>query len=267
MEMKMRLAPAATKICFLLAGHFILASCLQPPKDHKLFFKSHHAYTGYQSITQLEREDKIILRRFIHGIATGLPFVESLDGGCQDPHQQRTYNQSYSAADCLRSAKGGGVCRTTLKDFIPDNLGITGISDRLKDLFSAIGLSRSCNYLSLAQDKAVDSIIRDGWDPIGRGYGIIAKAYDNMGMRMWIKYVQYTLMVILFLSVGQLITMGVYPDPSNKNYKEAKEICLSSIKLLESDDPEYFSVEITKADSRLMAGAVTLPSIEFACMQ
>ena len=86
-------------------------------------------------------------------------------------------------------------------------------------------MSRLC--MNLAQDRAVDDIIKEGWNPVGRGYGIVAKAHDNMGMREQMGYVQFTLLVVLFLSVRQLISMRIYPDPCNRNYELAKVACLS----------------------------------------
>ena len=85
--------------------------------------------------------------------------------------------------------------------------------------------------MNLSQDRAVDELVKDGWSPRGRGYGIVAKAYDNMGMQKRTGYVQYTLTVLLFFSVNQMIKLGVYPDPKRRDYAEARAACLDRKKL------------------------------------
>jgi len=162
-------------------------------RRHEQDSQSHHAYAGGESIPQLERMDGSNLRRFTHGIATGLEFAEPEEDRERGAMEQRTYNMTFAASDLMRTAKGGGVRGSRLKDHLSDHLNIAGVTDRIKDLFSSIGMSRSRNYMNLAQDRAVDKIIRQGWDPKGRGYGILAKAYDNMGMRKRAGYVQYVL--------------------------------------------------------------------------
>ena len=85
--------------------------------------------------------------------------------------------------------------------------------DSVINLFSWLGLCKSKSYITISSDKGVDQKIKDGWNPVGRGYGIIVGAYDNIGFRKIKGYVQYTLLSILFYNVAFLINIGVYPDP------------------------------------------------------
>jgi len=52
-------------------------------------------------------------------------------------------------------------------------------------------------------------------------------AYDNINFRKRAVCVQYTMMCIVFFPIFQIIKMGIYPDPTNSNYQQAKERCLS----------------------------------------
>jgi hypothetical protein len=60
------------------------------------------------------------------------------------------------------TAKGGGSKGSKLKDHVSDKLSIAGVSERVNNLFSSLGLCRSIKYMNLAADKAVNSIIREG---------------------------------------------------------------------------------------------------------
>ena len=147
---------------------------------------------------------------------------------------------------------------------------MAAVSRRIIDILCVLGLARSRTYNSLAKDRAVDGIIRDGFSPIGKGYGIVMKAFDNMGMKKKAGYGQFTLMMILCMSVHKLIQLNIYPDPTNKNIEEAKSKCLSrdslswlNVRLLEPGHQDYFDPAPSKDDGLMMARSVTLPSIQF----
>lgn len=53
--------------------------------------------------------------------------------------------------------------------------------------------------MDLSQDRAVNNLIKEGWDPAGKGFEIIDFAYDNMGMRKRMGYVQYMLLELLII--------------------------------------------------------------------
>ena len=92
-------------------------------------------------------------------------------------------------------------------------------------------------------------------------------------------YVQYTLLILIYMPVEKLIEMNIYPNPARSDYKAACSKCLSWSGKLWSDakdiidddinedrSNDYFDFSITNADGVLMAREVTLPSIEFVIM-
>lgn len=117
-----------------------LHSYLLPPKNHELYSKSAVAYAGGQSIAQLEGKDDSNLRALIHGISTGLELKPADES--KDSIEQRTYNQTYTAADIVRTAKRGGTRGSKLKDYISDSLNLSAVPDRVKSLLNSIGISR-----------------------------------------------------------------------------------------------------------------------------
>ena len=168
----------------------------------------------YPSIN-LRGGDTSLLRRFIHGLAIGKQF--SAPSERRDIERstlyQKEYNSSYTAAETIRTGKGGGHRAGPLKNYLSDMLTASNVKDSVIDLFSKMGLCKSKNYITLSSDKAVQEKIRRGWDPTGLGYGLIVGAYDNMGFRKIKGYVQFTLLSIIFVSAAFLISIGVYPDP------------------------------------------------------
>ena len=219
------------------------------------------------SIGQLEAEDDSLLRRFLHGIGIGTPFKRASDRSrCElKPLYQKEYNSSYVATEVTRSAKGGGHRSSTLKNVVSDLLTATNVKDGVIKFFGRIGLCRSKTYITLSSDRAVEEKVKRGWDPRGRGYGIIVGAYDNIGFRKVKAYVQYTLLSILFYNVAYLISIGVYPDPT-----------LSPTEALEKStyrNPDNgrdwssvmseYEFELTDEDSAMLAREVTLPTIQF----
>ena len=110
--------------------------------------------------------------------------------------------------------KGGGHRSSPLKNLVSDQLVASNVRDGVIKFFSSIGLCKSKEYILLSSDKAVEEKIRRGWDPFGRGYGLLIGAYDNIGFRKLKGYVQYTLLSIIFVNVASLICIGVYPDPT-----------------------------------------------------
>jgi hypothetical protein len=231
------------------------------------------AYAGARTIAEIEADDTSVLHTFVHCLATGRPFVmrpqvvqEDGDRG----KERRMYNCSMVATDLIRSAGNNARHGSKLKDFISDHLNMAAVSRRIIDILCVLGLAQSQTYNSLAKDCAVDGIIRDGFSTIGKGYGIVMKAFDNMGMKKKAGYVQFTLMMILCMSVHKLIQLNIYPDPTNKNIEEAKRKCLSrdsvswlDVRLLESGHQDCFDPASRKDDGLMMARSVTLPSIQF----
>jgi hypothetical protein len=210
-------------------------------------------------------------------VAIGEDFQARTEDSITSPYQQRTYNASHVAANLIMTAKGGGRKGSKLKDYVSDKLSIAGVSERVKDLFSSLGLCRSIKYMNLAADKAVDSIIREGWDSKGRAFGLLIQTFDNMGMRKRMGYVQYTLLILIYMPVEKLIEMNIYPNPARSDHEAACSECLSwsgrawsDVKdITEADEDhsnDYFDFSITNVDGVLLASEVTLPSIEFIIM-
>ena len=254
-----------------------LHPCLVPPDNHPLFSTSQSAFSGGRSIALLEQSDNTPLRRLLHCVAIGEDFQARTEDSITSPYQQRTYNASHVAANLIMTAKGGGRKGSKLKDYVSDKLSIAGVSERVKDLFSSLGLCRSIKYMNLAANKAVDSIIREGWDPKGRAFGLLIQTFDNMGMRKRMGYVQYTLLILIYMPVEKLIEMNIYPNPARSDHEAACSECLSwsgrawsDVKdITEADEDhsnDYFDFSITNADGVLLASEVTLPSIEFIIM-
>ncbi len=92
-------------------------------------------------------------------------------------------------------------------------------------------------------------------------------------------YVQYTLLILIFISMERLIEMNIYPNPTRTDHKAACCKCLSWYGKLWSDvkdivstnvdkdgDDNFFDFLITTAGGILMACEVTLPLIEFVIM-
>jgi hypothetical protein len=118
--------------------------------------------------------------------------------------------------------------------------------------------------MNLAQDKAVDEKIKSGWNPRGRGYGVVIGAYDNIGTRKVKSYVQFTVMAILFYSVWDLIKLKIYPDPRKKdNIEQAKSECVSWLEEDWDDLKKDYTFKIEKEDAALLAKEVTIPMIQF----
>ena len=228
------------------------------------------AYAGARTVTEIEADDTSVLRTFVHCLATGRPFVMRPQEDGDRGKERRMYNCSMVATDLICSAGSNARHGSKLKDFISDHLNVAAVSRRIIDILCVLGLARSRTYNSLAKDRAVDGIIRDGFSPVGKGYGIVMKAFDNMGMKKKAGYVQFTLMMILCMSVHKLIQLNIYPDPTNKNIEEAKRKCLSrdslswlNVRLLEPGHQDYFDPAPSKDDGLMMARSVTLPSIQF----
>jgi len=107
------------------------------------------------------------------------------------PLFQKEYIASYTAAETIRTIKGGGHRSSPLKNLVSDQLTASNVRDSVINLFSWLGLCKSKSYITISSDKAVDQKIKDGWNPVGRGYGIIVGAYDNIGFRKMKGYVQH----------------------------------------------------------------------------
>ena len=236
-----------------------LSPCLLPPIDKRA--KSQNTFTSMKSVEQLEQEDKSPLRRFLHGLAGA---QSSLDDEAKNPYDQRERNMSYVACEMVRTLKGGGTSASKLKDLVSDSLTVAGVPDFLKNLLSSFGLGKSRNYINLAQDKAVDEKIKNGWDPRGRGYGAVVGVYDNIGTRKVRGYVQFTVMAILFYSVWDLIKLNIYPDPKRKDdIQQAKRACLSWVGEDWQDIKDDYHFEIEGKDAEVLAKNVTIPMIRF----
>ena len=81
----------------------------------------------------------------------------------------------------IRSAKGGGHRSSPLKNLVSDHLTASNVRDSVIQFFGSIGLSKSKEYITLLFDKTVEKKIKKGWDPTGKGYGLLVAAYDNIG--------------------------------------------------------------------------------------
>jgi hypothetical protein len=246
----------------------VLHQCIVSHGDK--YATAQSAYAGARTIAEIEADDTSVLRTFVHCLATGRPFVMRPQEDGDRGKERRMYNCSMVATDLIRSAGNNARHGSKLKDFISDHLNMAAVSRRIIDILCVLGLAQSQTYNSLAKDCAVDGIIRDGFSTIGKGYGIVMKAFDNMGMKKKAGYVQFTLMMILCMSVHKLIQLNIYPDPTNKNIEEAKRKCLSrdsvswlDVRLLESGHQDYFDPASRKDDGLMMARSVTLPSIQF----
>lgn len=175
-----------------------LHSCLIPSTKSDTFSASQRAYGSEASILDLQRQDDSPLRVLLHGISTGDRFYQegsadqaaSSEGVRGDILNQRQYNATFAASDLLRTAKGGCRRGSKFKDFMSDQLNIAGVGDHVRDLVGCFGLCRSRTYLPMAENRAVNEKIRSGWDPAGRGYGLVVGAYDNVGMKKRAGYVQ-----------------------------------------------------------------------------
>ena len=239
---------------------------LIPDDSHDLYSKSTEAFADLSSITDLESQDATPLRQFMHGIATGDEFTQE-EG--RRVYQQKEHNAVFVATDILRTAKGGGPRGSRFKDLMTNHLNVTGSNEHMKKLLTYLGLSRSKTFLAISQDTVVARKISEGWSVLGKGYGIIIGAYDNIGFRKRTGYVQFIMMCILFYPVAVLIELKIYPDPK-KDIAEAKAECLSrdriaweDISALEPGHEGFYQFEITKDDALLLAKEVTLPSIEY----
>ncbi len=238
-----------------------LGPCLRPPTNKHA--KSNNTFSAMTSVERLEREDKSPLRRFIHGLAEGQALEDDSTG--RGAYVQRERNMSFVACEMIRTLKGGGSRHASkLKDLISDSLTVAGVPDFIKDLFSKCGLGKSRNYINLAQDKAVDELIKRGWDPRGRGYGAVVGVYDNIGTRRVKSYVQYTVMAIIFYSVKELIDLKIYPNPKMKDdIPRAKRECLSWVEedweVVKTD----YEFKIEEKDAELLAEKITIPMIRF----
>ena len=94
-------------------------------------------------------------------MVTGEDFQARTEDSITSPYQQRAYNASHVAANLIMTAKGSGRKGSKLKDCVSDKLSIAGVSERVRDIFSSLGLCWSIEFMNLAADKAVDSIIRE----------------------------------------------------------------------------------------------------------
>jgi len=68
------------------------------------------------------------------------------------------------------------------------------VRDSIIKFFSSIGLSKSKEYITLSLDKAVEEKIMRGWDPTGKGYGLVVAAYNNISFRKLKGCVDYILL-------------------------------------------------------------------------
>ena len=159
-----------------------LHPCLRPPDDHIIFSRATDAFAGNQSVKACEALDSTPMRHLYHSIATGEPFLSAEDRGAVCAYEQKQYNATFVSADLSRTAKGGGPRGSKLKDNLSNHLNTSNANKHMKSLLSFLGLSRSKTYLSFSQDRAVKEKIKSGWDPKGRGFGIIVGAYDNINI-------------------------------------------------------------------------------------
>ena len=242
---------------------YLLPTTKDKASQSHLTFANPHSV----SINQLEAGDISPLRRFIHGLSTGKKCndISTRKEYESKPLYQKEYNSSYTAGEIIRATKGGGHRSSPLKNLISDRLTASNVNNSVISFLSRIGLSKSNNYITISSDKAVEQKIKEGWDPKGRGYGIIVGAYDNIGFRKMTGYVQYTLLSILFFSATYLISIGVYPDPKLKpevayehpDYK-------TSFNCLDWDEvKDDYHFCITPADASMLLKEVTLPTIQF----
>lgn len=231
--------------------------------------QSHQTYANPSaiSINQLEAQDNSPLRRFVHGLSIGRRFTKAEDRKEMErkPLSQKEFNASYAATETIRAAKGGGFRSSPLKNLVSDHLTASNVRDGVIKFFSSIGLCKSKEFIQLMSDKAVEEKIKRGWDPTGRGYGLIVAAYDNIGFRKLKGYVQYTLLSIIFYNVAYLISIGVYPDPTlgpDEAYESTKYKSPDN-DLMWFEVSEEYTFEITPKDSAMLAREVTLPTIQF----
>ena len=245
-------------------------SSLIPGIKHELYSQSSEAFSGLQSIKELEGHNNTPLRVFYRGIATGETFISAEDHGKVGAYKQKEYNATFVSADLTRTTKGGGPHGSYLKDNISNHPNTSNASDQMKSLLSILGLSQSKTYLSFSHDCAVTEKIKMGWDPKGKGYGLIIGAYNNIGFRKRTGYVQSVMMTIIYFPALVLIAMKVYPDPKNKNHTKAKYKCLScdrfdwdDVSCIPSEQEGHNGFKITKEDATMLAREVTLPLIKF----
>ena len=120
-------------------------------------------------------------------MATGKRYNEAMSRENYEsrPLFQKEYITSYTAAETIRTIKGGGHQSSPLKNLVSDQLTASNVRDSVINLFSWLGLCKSKSCITISSDKAVDQKIKDGWNPVGRGYGIIVGAYDNIGFRTY----------------------------------------------------------------------------------
>ena len=261
-------------ICELQQLGKLLHTCLRPPLDHDVYRSSTCAFCGEHSIEQIEREDRTPIKRFIYALATGNQYVDLNDDGEANVFEQRTRNIVCLATDLIRTASGGGRQGSPVKDLLSNMINTANVPRMMHQLFSSIGVSRSITHINLGTKKVVDDIIKVGWDPKGKGYGLVIQAFDNMGMRKRAGYIQYTLLCRVFVPAVDLIKLKVYPDPDRTDHSVAVGECLSrerkswdDVKGVEADDQEqmgdFFEFTITKEDGNLMASEVVMPHIQY----
>jgi hypothetical protein len=232
------------------------------------FIKSsiYHSYSNVEStIDELEHSDDSPMRRFLHAISTGSVFKQRADDESRKSSlEQREYNATYVASELIHSAKGGGYRQSPLKNAISDFCLCMNASNAMVNMLSSFNLSRSRPNLAITSDQAVNETLKTGWNPKGRGFGILQGMYDNIGYRRKIGYKQFTLLAMSYYPVEYLICLGIYPDPAKnpeEAYSDPKYLSNEGHLWEEVKDDYHFS--ITKEDANLMLSEVTLPCIQY----
>ena len=234
-----------------------LHSILLPKLKHS---SNDYLMGGEDSLHKLERDDTSLLRRFVHAIATGDKLFNNPPN--DSIAWQREKNASYVATDLIRTLRGGGWHGSPLKELISTHLYIGNVNDLLFKLFSNICLSQSKKTLSLSSGQAVKEKIAKGWSTSGRRWGLLVGASDNMGLRAKIQYIQYTCLMMFFISHQWLIKNKFYPDPQASNPTEAWDKCYSHARREWEEVRAHYSFQIERADDELLAEHVTLPTIQ-----
>ena len=213
-----------------------------------------------KSVDYLQQMDKSPLRKFVHAIATAEQFHNSNN---KSAYHQRENNVSHTAADLIRTAKGGGTRNSPLKSLVTDSMMTSAVPEALVKLFNSIGISRGCKYLNLTKDKAVDELIKQGYVVSGRGYGVWIGVYDNIGFRKRAGYVQFTLLGFIHVDVQDLIKLKIYPDPTREDKDAAIQDTLSRTRLDWNEEKKDYTFYISDEDGRSLAANVVLPYISF----
>lgn len=235
---------------------------LIPDRNHPLYSNSNEAFAEINSIVELERQDTTPLRQLLHGISTGEKFTQD-NNIKQSAYAQKERSSIFTAADIIRTAKGGGPNGSKFKDLISNHLNASGSNDHMKTLLSHIGVSRAKTFLNFSQDVATTKMIKKGYKVKGKGFGLLIGAYDNIGFRKRAGFMQFIMMSLLYYPPTTLIKLRIYPDPRNNNYDAAISNCISRDRFDWDEVKEDYKFSITKEDALLLAAEVTLPSIQY----